>query len=70
VTKKPQPNSGTWSVAAGSLTLDGQSELLRQLGSQIRDGYQHLVDEPVPDELKLLLEKLEQASGETDPQDR
>jgi hypothetical protein len=76
--KRPQPDghplslssSRTWSVGSNSLTPIGQSELLKQLGSQMREDYQAVVEEPVPDYLRVLLRRLEKPGGSTDEGDR
>ena len=51
-------NSG-WSVGSNSLTAAGQSELLKDLGHQLRQTYQNVLKEPAPDRIKQLLERLE-----------
>jgi uncharacterized protein YgbK (DUF1537 family) len=63
--KKLQPNDGTLSIASDTLTPMGQSELLRHLGSQMRDRYQKVMDEAIPDHLKLLLDRLEELNSGT-----
>lgn len=51
-------NTG-WSIGSNGLTAAGQSELLRDLGRQLRHSYQSVLKEPAPDRLRQLLERLE-----------
>lgn len=48
-----------WSIGSNGLTAAGQSELLKDLGRQLQNGYQSILKEPAPDRIKQLLERLE-----------
>ena len=48
-----------WSIGSGRLTPKGEAELFRFFGSMMRDGYQHIIEDEIPDRLKALLAKLE-----------
>jgi hypothetical protein len=50
-----------WSIDSNSLTAAGQSELLKDLGHQLRHSYQGILREPAPDRIRQLLERLERA---------
>jgi hypothetical protein len=54
-------NTG-WSIGSG-LTKAGRSELLKDLGRQMRHNYRSILQEPAPDRIKQLLEKLERDSS-------
>jgi hypothetical protein len=54
-------NTG-WSIGSG-LTEAGRSELLKDLGRQMRHNYRSILQEPAPDRIKQLLEKLERDSS-------
>jgi len=58
-------NSG-WSIGSGSLTADGQTELLKDLGRHLQKTYQNVLKEPAPDRIKHLLERLEKSHHEDD----
>jgi hypothetical protein len=51
-------NTG-WSIGSNCLTAAGQSELLRDLGRQLRHSYQNVLEQPAPDRIGQLLERLE-----------
>ncbi|WP_114945046.1 NepR family anti-sigma factor [Microvirga calopogonii] len=51
---------GEWSIGSSNLTPTGQSELLKDLGRQLRQNYQNVLKEPAPDRIQQLLERLEQ----------
>ncbi|WP_201863538.1 NepR family anti-sigma factor [Microvirga soli] len=53
-------NTG-WSIGSNSLTAAGQSELLKDLGRQLRHSYQSVLEQPAPDRIGQLLERLEKA---------
>ncbi|MBF9194830.1 NepR family anti-sigma factor [Microvirga terrestris] len=48
-----------WSIGSNGLTEAGQSELLKDLGRQLRHSYQSILKEPAPDRITQLLERLE-----------
>lgn len=50
-------NTG-WSIGSNGLTATAQSELLKDIGRQLRHGYQSILEEPAPDRIGQLLEKL------------
>jgi hypothetical protein len=50
-----------WSIDSSTLTPAGQTELLKDLGRQLRQNYQNVLKEPAPDRIQQLLERLEQA---------
>ncbi len=60
------PLNGHWSIGSNGLTSDGQSELLKHLGRQLQATYQNVFDEPAPDRLRKLMEKLQKSH---DPDD-
>jgi len=51
-------NTG-WSIGSNGLTAAGQSELLKDLGRQLQHSYQSILEEPAPDRIGQLLERLE-----------
>ncbi len=51
-------NTG-WSIGSNGLTAAGQSELLKDLGRQLRHNYQSILKDPAPDRIRQLLERLE-----------
>ena len=51
--------NAVWSIGSNSLTAAGQSELLKDLGRQLRHSYQGVLKEPAPDRIRQLLERLE-----------
>ncbi|MBM6583296.1 hypothetical protein ILT44_24140 [Microvirga sp. BT689] len=55
-------NAG-WSVGSGNLTEAGRSELLKDLGRQMQHNYRSMLQEPAPDRIKHLLERLESVSA-------
>jgi hypothetical protein len=67
--KRPQPSGlakpvireSAWSLASNGMTPEGWSELLRELGSQMKDEYQELISEPVPEHLQQLASKLKES---------
>jgi hypothetical protein len=63
VTKKPRHDAGTmppsgWSIGLNGLTSPSRSALLKQLGERMKAGYTDLVNEPLPADLDVLLERL------------
>jgi len=52
-----------WSIGSGSLTAAGRVELLRDLGRQMQHNYRSVLQEPAPDRIKQLLERLEMVSA-------
>ena len=53
-----------WSVGLNSPTSLGQAQLLTILGSQLREKYDAVVKEPLPERLGALLERLEHTAGD------
>jgi hypothetical protein len=58
-----------WSIGSNSLTAAGQSELLKDLGHQLRHSYQGIMREPAPDRIKHLLERLERTHFREEDED-
>ena len=56
-------NTG-WSIDSGNLTEAGRSELLKDLGRQMQNNYRSILQEPAPDHIKHLLERLESMSAQ------
>jgi len=52
------PGVGDWSISSCSLTPRQQSELLKQLGAEMRASYEGTLDEPFPVDLQRLLARL------------
>jgi hypothetical protein len=72
MTKKPHTNptvrlSG-WSIGSNGLSSGGQAAVLKQLGVIMSNDYAHVVNEPLPDHLQALLDKIDQHSSR--PNDR
>ena len=55
----PFITGGDWSVGLNSPTSLAQAELLGILGRQLRESYEPVVREPLPDRLEALVEQLE-----------
>ncbi len=55
----PFLTGGDWSVGLNSPTSLGQAELLSILGKRLRENYEPLVQEPLPDRLGALVKQLE-----------
>ena len=55
-----------WSVGLNSPTSLGQAQLLGILGRQLRDSYEAVVQEPLPDRLGELVEQLERQTERSD----
>lgn len=53
-----------WSVGLNSPTSLGQAQLLSLLGRGLRESYESMVREPLPDRLGALVEQLERCSDE------
>jgi hypothetical protein len=73
--KKPQPDAGSMhpkgrSIGSDGLTSHGQTELLKQLGGQMKADYAQVVNEPIPDDMRALLAKIDRHSGRPDEEDR
>jgi hypothetical protein len=51
--------SGGWSIGSNGLTAAGRAELLKNLGRQLQMDYQGILEEPAPDRIRHLLERLE-----------
>ncbi len=66
--KKSQPhndvasmqNCDVWSIGSGRLTAKGEAELLRFFGSKLKEGYDQIIEEPMPDRIQLLLTNLDE----------
>ena len=74
MTKKPRRDAGTMhpsrhSIGSNSMTSHGQAVLLKQLGEQMKGGYAEVVNEPIPDHLRVLLDRIDQNSGRPDEED-
>ncbi|WP_230532474.1 NepR family anti-sigma factor [Microvirga roseola] len=68
--RSPRGHAG-WSIGSNGLTQEGQAELMKQLGHQLRVGYQGTVEEPMPDHFKQLVKRLEERrASSTDGEDR
>jgi hypothetical protein len=63
----PLTTGGDWSVGLNSRTSIGQAHLLQLLGRRLRADYKQVVEEPLPDALKSLLQHLD--DKETDPEE-
>jgi hypothetical protein len=55
----PFITGGDWSVGYNSPTSLGQAELLSALGHRLRESYEPVVHEPLPDRLGALVRQLE-----------
>ena len=72
--KKSQPSNdvaslggnSNWSIGSGQLTAKGEAELLRFYGSMMREGYEQIIEEPMPDRIQSLLVKLAAPTSRTD----
>ena len=72
--KKSQPDNdvassggnNSWSIGSGRLTAKGEAELLRFYGSMMREGYEQVIEEPMPDRIQSLLVKLGAPTSRTD----
>ncbi len=53
-----------WSVGLNSPTSLGQAQILDVLGRRLRESYESVVKEPLPDRLGSLVEQLERQSGD------
>jgi len=58
-----------WSIGSEPPPATGQSELLKDLGRQLRQNYQNVLKEPAPDRIQQLLERLEQARAPEEDDD-
>jgi hypothetical protein len=64
--KKSQPDNdvaspggnSSWSIGSGRLSAKGEAELLRFYGSMMREGYEQIIEEPMPDRIQSLLVEL------------
>jgi hypothetical protein len=61
----PFITGGDWSVGFNSPTSLAQAELLAVLGRRLRESYEPVVQEPLPDRLGSLVEQLEQRFEES-----
>jgi hypothetical protein len=67
MTKKPHTNptvrpSG-WSIRSNGLSSGGQATVLKQLDVIMSNDYAHVVCEPPPNHLRVLLDKIDQHSN-------
>ncbi len=51
-----------WSIASGQLTAKGEAELLRLFGAELGESYAQTIEEPLPDQLQLLVAQLKAAA--------
>ena len=66
--KKSQPhsdvasmeNGDVWSIGSGRLTAKGEAELLRFFGSKLKENYDQIIKEPMPDQIEFLLANLDE----------
>lgn len=72
MSKRKPPNDRTgpiagsdWSVGLNSPTSIGQARLLQTLGRALRREYEGLVSDPLPDQLRALVEGLNADRGPT-----
>ena len=56
--RHPLSSHSGWSIGSNGLTAAGQSELLGHLGRQLRADYENIIEEPAPDRLRRLMERL------------
>ncbi len=63
----PFMTGGDWSVGLNSRTSIGQARLLQLLGRRLRADYQQVVEEPLPETFKSLLQRL--GDTETPPRE-
>jgi hypothetical protein len=63
----PLTTGGDWSVGLNSRTSIGQAQLLQLLGRHLRADYKQVVEEPLPEVLKSLLQRLD--DKETPPEE-
>jgi len=47
-----------WSIGSNGLTSHGQATVLKQLGERMKTDYAQVVNEPLPDDLDVLVERL------------
>jgi hypothetical protein len=74
MSKKSQPDNdiassgenSSWSIGSGRLTAKGEAELLRFYGSMMREGYEQIIEEPMPDRIQSLLVELSTPASQTD----
>jgi Anti-sigma factor NepR len=52
-----------WSVGLNSPTSIGQAKLLQVLGRALRQDYERLVREPLPDRLAAIVDRLDKGPG-------
>ena len=62
----PFITAGDWSVGFNSPTSLGQAELLSLLGRCLRESYEPVVHEPLPDRIGALLDELERRFDDLD----
>jgi Anti-sigma factor NepR len=60
----PFITAGDWSVGFNSPTSLGQAELLGLLGRRLRESYEPVVREPLPEQLGALVDELERQSND------
>ena len=52
--------SDVWSISSGRLTAKGEAELLRFFGSKLKESYDQIIEEPMPDRIEFLLANLDE----------
>ena len=62
----PFITGGDWSVGFNSPTSLAQAELLTLLGQRLRESYEPVVQEPLPDQIGALVHELERQFAELD----
>jgi Anti-sigma factor NepR len=55
-----------WSMSLNSPTSLGQAQILSALGQQLRERYEPVVKEPLPDRLGALVAQLERVAEESE----
>ena len=69
----PLTSGGDWSLGLNSLSRDSLShaELLSPIGYRLRTIYTDVLQEPLPDHLAVIIERLDEEQGRpTRPEDR
>ena len=62
----PFITASDWSVGFNSPTSLGQAELLSLLGRRLRESYEPVVHEPLPDRIGALIDELERRFDDSD----
>ena len=56
--RHPRNGNAGWSIGSNRLAAAGQSELMKHLGQRLQADYQNIIEEPAPDRLRRLVERL------------